>query len=170
MKIFRGPRRKLAIAATASAAVLATGGAALAAVLFFTSGTFSAQAAETPTLQVVAGGGLTDKLIPGQPAVGGTVNIKNPNTFPVKVTKVLVKTSGIEVTPSTCDMGTLNLHGVSGSTLNGQAGHLFDIADVTLAADETKPITVLGVVSQDAEATVLCGVKVDFVVEGAVGN
>jgi hypothetical protein len=169
MNIFRGPRRKAAIVVVGAVGAVAVSTAAIAAVLFFATGSFTAAAAATPTLTINPGAHLSGPLVPGQPAVDGIVGITNPNTFPVKVTRVLVKTSGLAVTPAACDINSLTLGGSAG-TINSQVGNVFDIADVTLAAGATADITVPAVVSQAGTATELCGVQADYVVEGAVGN
>jgi hypothetical protein len=163
-------RKSRKIWALAGLGTLAAGGAAFAAVNLFGFGTLEQGPATMKNL-TVASPKLTGSLVPGQ-SVGGTANVGNENDFPVKVVAVIVKDASVQTSGADCNPNTLTLNGTAPVTYpGGGAGHRVSLAaPVTIPAGEAKPITVANIISQQASATGLCGVKADFAVEAQVGN
>jgi len=172
-KIAAGAAKKKSrkIWAFAAVGTVFAGGAAFAAVQLFGFGTLDQGPATMKNL-AVASPKLTGSLVPGQ-SVGGSVDVGNENDFPVKVTGVIIQDSSLQVSGDGCDPASLSLNG-SAATYpgqNGGPGHQINLTTpITLNPGEGKTITVQNVVSQNAGATKLCGVKANFAVVASVGN
>jgi hypothetical protein len=154
-------------------AVLA-GGAAFAAVTLFGGGHVSA-AATVPTALTVDGAEFVTPLVPGGSAdVRGVVH--NPNTFPVKVTSIIIKDQGAVGSGAPCVDSTLHIGGEAGSfaisTSQNAQGHRFVLTTpVELAANGGAAyVTFPGAVSQDSGATAFCGFAADVAVTATAGN
>jgi hypothetical protein len=153
---------------------LLAGGAAFAAITLFGAGHVAA-AATVPTPLTVDSAEFVTTLLPGGAAdVRGIVH--NPNTFPVKVTSVIIKDAGAVGTGTGCQNTTLHIGGTSGtyavsSTGPSVAGHQFILAStVSIAAGGAEWVTVPAAVSQDATATAFCGFDADVAVTATAGS
>lgn len=158
-------------AAAVSFGIVAVAGAAVAAMLIFGAGTFSANAAETKPL-TVSNTALTSTLYPGGSA-GAKGVVHNPNDFPVTVTDVIVKESpAIAVSPSECN-GKVNptgVHGTYGGPTGNVTGWKYHLSTpVVVNAGSAAWVTVPSAVSQDPSGTTTCGVTADIVVVATAG-
>lgn len=164
--------RRIGIPGTIAAGVVAlTAGVALAAMLIYGTGTFSASAAETQQL-TVDNTALTGTLYPGA-TVGAKGVVHNPNNFPVTVVAVVVSNSGMTVAPAACE-NHVTLVGGSGVTGYGPTnitGKKFTLATpVAVGAGSAAWVEVPGIVAQDAAGTTTCGVTAQIVVEATAGS
>ena len=164
-------RKSRKVWALAAVGTVFAGGAAFAAVQLFGFGSIEQGEANLKDLKV-AKAALTGSLVPGA-TVDGSVEVKNENDFDVKVTGVILQDSSLHGTGANCDKATLSIAG-SPTTYPGQgggSGHLISLASpVTIAKGATVAITAPNVVSQNASAKGLCGVKAKFAVVAQVGN
>lgn len=164
--------KKRAIAGAVAGFVLA-GGAAFAAVTLFGGGHASA-AATVPNPLTVDNTQFVSALLPGGSAdVKGIVH--NPNSFPVKVTSVIVKDAGAVGSGPGCVSSTLHIGGVAGtypiSTSATAAGHQFVLTTpVEIAANGAEWVTAVNAVSQDSGAIAFCGFEADVAVTATAGN
>lgn len=156
----------------AGVGTLFAGGAAFAAVQLFGYGTLDAEAATLKNLDV-SGVQLSGSLVPGA-SVGGKGYVGNGNDFDVKVTAIIVQDNSVQLKGAGCDPKTLTFGGVAVASYPGQGGgpgHRIALAaPVTIQAGKTVEVKANNVVSQDASANALCGVKVNFAVEAQVGS
>lgn len=167
----RNNKKKKAIVVSGLVAALALPAAAWAAVELFGFGTLDAAAATTQNLTVdPKTTQLIGKLIPGS-TVGVQAEVTNPNDFPVTVNAVIVNNKKFTGTPDNSKVCVSSVHLVGTPTTwpdgggGGGAGTLQDIkAPVTIPAGKSAVVEVPKSVSQDAAATVLCGVHVEFAV------
>ncbi len=153
--------------------VLLAGTAAYAAVTLFGGGHVAA-AATVPTPLTVDSAEFATTLLPG-----GSVDVRgivhNPNSFPVKVTSVIVKNAGAAGSGTGCQNSTLHVGGTDGtfavSSTASAAGHQFILATpVSIAAGGAEWVTVPNAVSQDAGATAFCGFAADVAVTATAGS
>lgn len=168
----RWAKRKL-LAVFAAVGVLAMGGTAWAAMTLFGFGTLNASAATTAGLKVNnASVQLVGNLVPGT-TVGASLQVSNPNDFPVTVTAVVVKDSSLKILPNVLSC-TTSVHVVGTATvwpgIGGGAAKLLDVKDVTVAAHHTATILVPQVVKQDLGASILCGLKADIAVKATANG
>lgn len=154
--------------ALSAVGVVFAGGAAFAAVQLFGFGSIDAGATTMKNLIVGNDAHLTKSLVPGATA-GAAGSVGNPNDFDVKVTAVVVKDAGLSVTGTGCST-SLHLKGTHGDFGPAGVGYRIDITPVTIAAGQTVNVAVPEVVSQDANATALCGFHADYSVIATVGN
>jgi hypothetical protein len=163
---------KRTIAGTVAGTVLAAG-AAFAAVTIFGGGHVAA-AATVPSALTVDGAEFISPLLPGGVAdVRGVVH--NPNSFPVKVTSVIIKDAGATGSGAGCVNSTLHVGGTAGTFLisesSSAAGHQILITPpITVAAGGAEWVTAPAAVSQDAGATAFCGFAADVAVTALAGN
>lgn len=167
-------RKKVIIGSVVAAAIL-TPGIAWAAYNLFGFGEINSAAATTDNL-IVSNPRLAGKLVPGQ-TVGGAAEIGNSNDFAVTVKTLILQDSSFQTTGTGCDTNSVHPGGTAAASgypgEGGGAMHTITIPaanQITLAPGETKTLTVPGVVSQDASATELCGVKAKFAVSASTGS
>lgn len=175
MKLFKGPRRKLAIALTSAAAVVATGGAALAAVLIFGFGQASVAATATQNL-TVDNIDVTAPLLPGG-TVGAKGIVHNPNNYPVKVSAVIIRADGATGVPAaSCGFpAVLTPKGVFNANYGPGIGAGWKTAiaagdQVTVPANGAAWVSIPEAVSQAAGSTSMCGFTASIAVEALAGN
>lgn len=160
MNVFRGPRRKLAIAATSAAAVIALGaGAAYAYITLTATGSASAEAAaySQPTVSNL----VIQPMLPGTTrGIGFTLT--NPNNFPIKVTSIQRVTDPVVTGGGNCAMdkltgplSTANPMAVPGEPVVGAGAHPFSINNVLGLSD-----------TADAACAVTFDVKVTAIQQG----
>jgi len=123
MKLFRGPRRKLAIAATAAAAtVVVAGGAAYAWIAL--SDTEAVAVASATVVQPVVSEVQIAPMLPGtkRPV---KFKVANPNNFPIQVKSIQVDGAITVTAPSgTNNCGVAQLDGgLTGATAVPVAGY-----------------------------------------------
>lgn len=165
--------KKVAFLSTVVALVAAPA-LAWATVGLFGYGSIDAAAATTQGLTVNNNSAqLTGKLVPGA-TVGSKATVTNPNTFPVKVTGVVVHVETMQVVPDSA-VCNQTVHPLGTATAwpgaGGGSGLLQTVAkQVTIPPGQTAVIEVPQAVRQDPAAAVLCGLKADFAVRAQAGN
>jgi len=170
-------RKQIVIASVLGAVIIAPP-AAYAAVKIFGFGSFE-QAAGTPTALQITGTPTTTKtLAPGQ-TVGVKGIVKNTNDFPVKITSIVIKKDSETVVPA-ADAAACKISLVAPASTttfpegNGStpaASPVYNLSTaVTIQPGFSTEIVVPNVVTQDATATKLCGIKADYAVIGEVGS
>lgn len=166
--------RKRTIAVVSAAVILGGSGTAWAAYQLFGFGQIKTDIAVTKGLTVNnSTAKLTKQLVPGQTA-GATVEVTNPNDFPVTVTGVItsVKTLKIDGTAKDC-LTTVKLVGAAG-TYPGEGGGDGVVQaikeNVVIAPGSTGLVTVPEYVKQDGTSTGLCTIQADFAVKGQTAS
>jgi hypothetical protein len=163
---------KRTIAGAIAGTVLASG-AAFAAVTIFGGGHVAA-AATVPSALTVTDAEFVNPLLPGGSAdVRGIVH--NPNSFPVKVTSVIIKDAGATGSGASCVNSTLHVGGTAGTFAVSEsataAGHQILITpSITVAAGGAEWVTAPAAVAQDTGATAFCGFAADVAVTALAGN
>ncbi len=175
-------QRKVVIASVVGAAILIPG-AAWAAVTLFGIGSFAADSTVTTgEITILTGADtptqVTPALAPGQSA-GVKIPVRNNNSYPVKVTGVIVKNGSLTYTNGTagqCDIavnGTAATFPANKDGGNGGGGKLTSLAaadTVTLNPGDQTYVTFPNVFTQQASATKICGVGAEFAVTGIAGS
>jgi hypothetical protein len=165
--------RKQIIVASVLGGVILLPPAAYAAYQLFGYGQINSAAATTQNLTVDnTSAQLTKKLVPGA-TVGAKAVVTNPNDFPVTVTGVIVRKSTLAVTPNDTACQT-SVHIVGSDTTwpdGGGDAYLQQIEEnVVIQPGQSAWVTVPNGVRQDADATVLCGIKADFAVRAQTAS
>lgn len=150
-------------------AVLILPAAAYAAVTLWGFGDVSASATEIQAL-TITDVSLTAPLVPGV-TVGSKGIVHNPNNFPVTVTDVITRTTGLGVTGVGCVASTVHPVGTFGS-FGGAVGDGWKqaLTPVTIAANSAEWVTVPEAVLQDSGATAMCGFTAKIAVQAHAGN
>lgn len=166
--------RKRTIVAVTAAVVLGAGGTAWAAYQLLGFGRIQTDVAVTQGLTVNSSSAkLTKQLVPGSTA-GATVEVTNPNDFPVTVTGVITSTSSLKIDGNAKDcLSTVKLVGSAG-TYPGEGGGPGTVQpikeNVVIAPGNTATVTVPEFVKQDGTGTGLCSIAADFAVKGQTAS
>ncbi len=167
-----GRKRTVAVV---TALVLAGGaGSAFAAYQLFGFGSVKSDVAVTKGLTVQSSTAkLTKQLVPGSTA-GVTVEVTNPNDFPVTVTGVVASTSSLKIDGNSKDcLTTVKLVGTAGKYPgpDGGEGTIMKIEkNVSILPGNSGTVTVPEFVKQDPSGTALCSIAADFAVQGQTAS
>lgn len=161
--------KKIGIGA-AIAAILVVPTAAYAAIELFGFGQFNSEVGTTKVLTIDTMS-LTSSLVPGQTS-GAKGVVHNSNDFPVTVTSVIIRKTGMDFSGLGCDPNTLHPFGVVVHA-GGDVGDGWETVlptPITVPANGASWVTLDKALSQDAAASALCGVQANVAVRVEVGS
>jgi hypothetical protein len=163
-------KRKLAVVGIALAAVLATTGAAYAAVKLFGFGEADVAATQLQDLRVDSVA-VTAPLLPGA-TVGAKGVVRNPNGFPVRVTAVIIQAEGAQGVGAGCSLPAVLIpKGIEGDYGRAGTGWRTELTTpVTIGAGGAEEVRIAEAVQQKAGTNMVCGFKANVAVEALAGN
>lgn len=174
-------KKKFVVGGVAAAVLVPS--AAWAAVTLFGFGDYTASAGVSTNLAVLGTPTFTKTLAPGE-TVGLKVSVKNPNTFPVKVTDLIAKKSASSIIPpigktvAACAMSAATgsatvdfpAEGLSAGITDGGTEFAAGGGGTIIPPGDTTEITFPAVVTQASTATALCGVSGHYAIKGQAGS